>query len=165
MHCVHSTAQNRPDNFPSYPPDNHHCPDNVYLRDWILKRWMCFPIRRTMCPEFITKVCLLSWQHNYFENSTQLVTHLSPCKECTNNFFANISINDDSDINLRPRHVFRQLKFIARNMLPYRIAKKYKNSFEKFTMPTDWSSRKMWGYRLTVYYRVHLNTLLDFTGS
>jgi len=26
-------AQNRPDNFPSYPPDNHHCSDDVYLRE------------------------------------------------------------------------------------------------------------------------------------
>jgi len=29
---AHNTAQNRPDNFPSYPPDNHHCSDDVYLR-------------------------------------------------------------------------------------------------------------------------------------
>ena len=26
-------AKNRPDNFPSYPPDNHHCSDDVYLRE------------------------------------------------------------------------------------------------------------------------------------
>jgi len=39
--CVHCTqlivarniAQNRPDNFPSYPPDNHYCSDDVYLRE------------------------------------------------------------------------------------------------------------------------------------
>jgi len=30
---AHSIAQNRPDNFPSYPPDNHHCSDDVYLRE------------------------------------------------------------------------------------------------------------------------------------
>jgi len=29
---AHNIAQNRPDNFPSYPPDNHHCSDDVYLR-------------------------------------------------------------------------------------------------------------------------------------
>jgi len=29
----HNTAQNRPDNFPSYSPDNHHCSDDVYLRE------------------------------------------------------------------------------------------------------------------------------------
>jgi len=29
---AHNIAQNRPDNFPSYPPDNHHCSNDVYLR-------------------------------------------------------------------------------------------------------------------------------------
>jgi len=39
VHCTvhncctaHNIAQNRPDNFPSYPPDNHHRSDDVYLR-------------------------------------------------------------------------------------------------------------------------------------
>jgi len=31
--AAHNIAQNRPDNFPSYPPDNHHCSDDVYLRE------------------------------------------------------------------------------------------------------------------------------------
>jgi len=26
-------AQKRPDSFPPYPPDNHHCSDDVYLRE------------------------------------------------------------------------------------------------------------------------------------
>ena len=30
---AHNIAQNRPDNFPSYPPDNHHCSDDAYLRE------------------------------------------------------------------------------------------------------------------------------------
>ena len=30
---AHNTAQNRPDNFPSCPPDNHHWSDDVYLRE------------------------------------------------------------------------------------------------------------------------------------
>ena len=30
---VHNIAYNRPDNFPSYPPDNHHCSDDVSLRE------------------------------------------------------------------------------------------------------------------------------------
>jgi len=30
---AHNTAQNRPDNFPSCPPDNHHCSDDDYLRE------------------------------------------------------------------------------------------------------------------------------------
>ena len=30
---AHNIAQNRPDNFPPYPPDNHHNSDDVYLRE------------------------------------------------------------------------------------------------------------------------------------
>jgi len=30
---AHNIAQNRPDNFPSCPPDNHRCSDDVYLRE------------------------------------------------------------------------------------------------------------------------------------
>jgi len=30
---AHNTSQNRPDNFPSCPSDNHHCSDDVYLRE------------------------------------------------------------------------------------------------------------------------------------
>ena len=28
---AHNIAQNRPDNFPSYPPDNHHCSNDVTI--------------------------------------------------------------------------------------------------------------------------------------
>jgi len=30
---AHIIAQNRPDSFPPYPPDNHHISDDVYLRE------------------------------------------------------------------------------------------------------------------------------------
>jgi len=30
---VHNNAQNRPDSVPPYPPDNHHCSNDVYLRE------------------------------------------------------------------------------------------------------------------------------------
>ena len=30
---AHNIAQNRPDNCPSYSPGNHHCSDDVYLRE------------------------------------------------------------------------------------------------------------------------------------
>jgi len=30
---AHDIVRNRPDSFPSYPPDNHHCSDDVYLRE------------------------------------------------------------------------------------------------------------------------------------
>jgi len=36
-------AQNRPDNFPSYPPDNHHCSDDVYLREGGQRITMAIP--------------------------------------------------------------------------------------------------------------------------
>jgi len=32
---AHNIAQNRPDNFPSYPPDNHHCSGDVYFREGV----------------------------------------------------------------------------------------------------------------------------------
>jgi len=41
VHCApctivaHNIAQNRPDSFPSYPSDNHHCSDDVYLREGV----------------------------------------------------------------------------------------------------------------------------------
>ena len=30
--AAHNIAQNRPGNIPCYPPGNHHCSDDVYLR-------------------------------------------------------------------------------------------------------------------------------------
>jgi len=35
---AHNIAQNRPDSFPSYAPDNHHCSDDVYLREGLLEK-------------------------------------------------------------------------------------------------------------------------------
>jgi len=37
---AHNIAQNRPDSFPPYPPDNHHSSDDVYLREgwWVYRR-------------------------------------------------------------------------------------------------------------------------------
>ena len=32
---AHNIAQNRPDNFPPDPPDNHHISDDVYLREGV----------------------------------------------------------------------------------------------------------------------------------
>ena len=36
--AAHNIAQNRPDSFPSYPPDNRHCSNNDYLRQGGTKR-------------------------------------------------------------------------------------------------------------------------------
>jgi len=35
---AHNIAQNRPDSFPPYPPDNHHCSDDVYDRNRFIGR-------------------------------------------------------------------------------------------------------------------------------
>jgi len=40
---AHNIAQNRPDNFPSYPLDNHHCSNDVYLREGGHQRQVCQP--------------------------------------------------------------------------------------------------------------------------
>jgi len=34
---AHNIAQNRPDSFPPYPPDDHHSSDDVYLREGAVK--------------------------------------------------------------------------------------------------------------------------------
>ena len=32
--AAHNIAQNRPDSFPPYPPDNHHCSDDGLVRSY-----------------------------------------------------------------------------------------------------------------------------------
>jgi len=46
---VHNIAQNRPDNVPSYPLDNHHCSDDVYLREGghVMSQTPCFLTHKT----------------------------------------------------------------------------------------------------------------------
>jgi len=31
---MHNASENSSHNLPSHPPDNHHCPDVVYRREW-----------------------------------------------------------------------------------------------------------------------------------
>jgi len=38
---VHNIAQNRPNSFPPYPPDNHHYSDDVYLREGGVATLIC----------------------------------------------------------------------------------------------------------------------------
>jgi len=46
---AHNIAQNRPDNFPPYPPDNHHCSDDVYLREGANQPTMCRSHFKSQC--------------------------------------------------------------------------------------------------------------------
>ena len=58
-----SIAQNRPDNFPSYPPDNHHCSDEVYLwegGDWVAEISNPDIILSTLC----CHIQYFAWQWN-----------------------------------------------------------------------------------------------------
>ena len=41
---AHNIAQNRPDSFPAYPPDNHHISDDVYLREGGVFNWKVFQV-------------------------------------------------------------------------------------------------------------------------
>jgi len=36
---AHNIAQNRPDSFPPYPPDDHHSSNDVYLREGGDRQW------------------------------------------------------------------------------------------------------------------------------
>jgi len=52
---AHNIAQNRPNNFPSCPPDNHHCSDDVYLREGGDYELACASkINRQQPPELVT---------------------------------------------------------------------------------------------------------------
>jgi len=50
LHCaqlLRTIAQKRPDSFPSYPRDNHHCSDNVYLREGTRQQYTQEPAQCT----------------------------------------------------------------------------------------------------------------------
>jgi len=73
---AHNIAQNRPDNFPPYPPDKHHCSDDVYLRE-------VGTYTTTLSSKFVTK------------SSVKIPSHLKrvatlPC-EIYNTFFTQSS--------------------------------------------------------------------------
>jgi len=57
---AHITAKNRPDTFYSYPPDNHHCSDDVYLRKRG-PRWHPHPDHHQLGLNGITSP---GWQHH-----------------------------------------------------------------------------------------------------
>jgi len=77
---AHNIAQNRHDNFPSYPPDNHHCSDDVYLREGGMAHYgqtWCHPknwkyITRLKCTEnFISDM----WSLRYASGHRYIQTH------------------------------------------------------------------------------------------
>jgi len=70
--AAHNIVQNRPENFPPYPPDNHHCSDDVYLREGgNLQLNHTFKIQTTNETEPLALDHILS--HNSQPNPTTLV--------------------------------------------------------------------------------------------
>jgi len=70
--AAHNIAQNRPDNFPSYPPDNHHCSDDVYLREGGGESWMtilCHCYRHRQHRQ----------QHHLYRHNTTVIKHRRHC--------------------------------------------------------------------------------------
>ena len=48
---AHNIAQNRPDSFPPYPPDDHHSSDDVYLTERVVNGEPA-PLKRAQHPNF-----------------------------------------------------------------------------------------------------------------
>jgi len=54
---AHNIAQNRPDNFPSYLPDNHHyCSNDVYLREGGQNTTPTYGVPRIWCDWYTKKL-------------------------------------------------------------------------------------------------------------
>ena len=67
---AHNTAQNRPDNFPTYPLDNHQWSDNVYLREGWGWHWYQLGTRKN---QWLASSCQLNswilqkWCHTLYD--------------------------------------------------------------------------------------------------
>jgi len=80
---AHNIAQNRPDNFPSYPPDNHHCSDDVYLREGgdndAKKLYLSTVFKQWSCSATVTVLQLTV--HSVITNKHSSATHNLQCKQ------------------------------------------------------------------------------------
>ena len=72
---AHNIAQNRPDNFPSYPPHNRHCSDDVYLREGE----RCTPLRTDGRTDgHKARRCAAGWKGGSYNKRLSLVTGVCP---------------------------------------------------------------------------------------
>ena len=69
---AHNIAQNRPDSFPPYPPDNHHSSDDVYLREGGYQPWQSTAKNKSLPLKTTHVVVILSTQSH-----THTVVHSS----------------------------------------------------------------------------------------
>ena len=89
---VHNIAQDRPDNFPSYPPDNHHWSNDVYLREgggFPSQTQTRNKVKSTNCLLLHTKLtfCVIGKVHNVWlkkTRSTKLVPYYFTFHDDTN---------------------------------------------------------------------------------
>jgi len=79
---AHNIAQNRPDSFPPYPPDNHHCSDDVYLREGGVMSQRKAP-QRSITRRNVLIFCSLLW--SWGDGSPCAIRPLSclyVCRQC-----------------------------------------------------------------------------------
>jgi len=99
---VHNTAQNRSDNFPSYPPDNHHSSDDVwrgggttanYCKNYYnLPFWICATLRDTS-PMICRRNFSAFWRssHSVARNGRRSCIKTCHCQQCYSNMLLNNS--------------------------------------------------------------------------
>jgi len=67
----HNTAQNRPDNFPFCPQDNHHCSDDVYLKEGGKETvWTDHETLRRGCMSFAWALCDVNAEITWIRTTT-----------------------------------------------------------------------------------------------
>jgi len=59
---AHNIAQNRPDSFPPYPPDDHHSSDDVYLREGGFEKQNSMYVINSVNKYFVDKMVLLCFK-------------------------------------------------------------------------------------------------------
>ena len=79
---AHNIAQNRPDNFPCYPPHNHHCSDDVYLREGGIFSWN--KVIHKMTSDYFIVLHKQSQKYWIMHIFVRLCTH--ECLQCNKNW-------------------------------------------------------------------------------
>jgi len=111
---AHDIAQNRPDNFPSYPPDNHHCSDDVYLRDAISQPKHTYIMDNEIYAiEIMSNDKTLISRHCHY--SSQTLALYCKYNTCTVSFsMASIMLFAFSTFSFRPVIVITSLSLFSR---------------------------------------------------
>ena len=101
---AHNIAQNRPDNFPSYPPDNRHCSDDVYMREGGDGNRKC--------------MCTQSWD---WATTRRVSSRQSQDKTCKRRRWADIETYDETSKDLVQRYILLNMCSVRLDCLFIRI--------------------------------------------